>query len=247
MREVKLVMKYSNKEQMRGNMVQLCDKHNARQSIRVVADQDSINAAPQGQQEVTLRLRGPDGAKGTKLTITRWDNAKILVEAGRLLPAQPSPHSCKSGPKINAGQAPREGMGNIVQYAASPAYTIQKPYLFLRGQGEAECPGGRVCYEDAPWVGIGEKLMRRKRKCYIAMIYRWCQEPRSGGARQGDNWKRGMMPKIYEMWGMCLMPTTAWPHEQELRVIGRRLKHVGKSAPRIHTAKLEGEIPWGTI
>ena len=143
---------------MWGNIVQLCDKHNARQSIEVVVDQDGINAAPQGQQEVTLRLRGPDGAKGTKLTITRWGKAKIRAEAGRSLLAAPSSHSYKSGPKMNAGQAAREGMGNIVQYAASPRHGVENSYLSLSGHGEAECPGGRVCHEDAPWAGIGEKL-----------------------------------------------------------------------------------------
>ena len=35
--------------------------------------------------------------------------------------------------------------------------------------------------------------------------------------------------------------------EEELRVTGRRVKNVKKSAPGIHTAKLEGEIRWGNI
>ena len=69
LRELKLVLKYSNVEQLWGQVVQLCDKHNSRQAIQVAADQDSINTALQGQQEVTLRLRGPDGVRGTKFTI----------------------------------------------------------------------------------------------------------------------------------------------------------------------------------
>ena len=86
LRELKLVLRYSNAEQMWGQVVQLCDKHNSRQSIQVVADQDSITAALQGQQEITLRLRGPDGLRGTKFTVTRWNNVRILAEAGKLLP-----------------------------------------------------------------------------------------------------------------------------------------------------------------
>ena len=93
LRELKLVLRYSNVEQQWGQVVQLCDKHNSRQAIQVVADQDSINAALQGQQEVTLRLRGPDGVRSTKFTIQRWDNARILAEAGKALPAQPASHS----------------------------------------------------------------------------------------------------------------------------------------------------------
>ena len=112
----------------------------------------------QGQQEVTPRLSGPDGAKGTKLTITRWDNAKILAEAGHSLPAHPASHSHKNGLKLKAGQPEREGMGNIVHYAANPPYTVENPYLSLWGQGEAKCLGGRVYCEDAPWVGVCKGL-----------------------------------------------------------------------------------------
>ena len=49
-------------------------------------------------------------------------------------------------------------MGNITHYAACPPYTVAKPYLSLSGQGEADCPSGRVTYEDAPWVAMGREL-----------------------------------------------------------------------------------------
>ena len=54
LREQKLVLTYSNVEQMWGQVVQMCDKCNSRQFMQVVVDQDSITAAPQGQQEITL-------------------------------------------------------------------------------------------------------------------------------------------------------------------------------------------------
>ena len=248
MREVKLVLGYSNIEQMWGNIVQLCDKHNARQSIQVVADQDSINAALQGQQEVTLRLRGPDEAKGTKFTITRWDNVKILAEAGRSLPAQPSSHGYKNGPKLNAGQAAREGMGNVLQYAASPPYTVEYPYLFLWGQGEVECPGRRVTYEDAPWAGIGKKL----REAQTEVVHRSGMWVVSGTTERRNQSRsqlktftdaqdlRGIGHALEDQYRMALV-------EKELRVAGRRVKQTKKSARGIPTDKPEAEIQWGTI
>ena len=109
LRELKLVLRYSNVEQLWGQVVQLCDKHNSRQAIQVVAAQDSINAALHSQQEVTLRLRGPDGVRGTEFTIQRWDNAHILTEAGKALPAQPASHT---GWDTRAGEAqPDRGHG----------------------------------------------------------------------------------------------------------------------------------------
>ena len=48
LRELKLVLRYSNVAQMWGQLQQLCDKHNSGQAIHVVADQDTIHAALQG-------------------------------------------------------------------------------------------------------------------------------------------------------------------------------------------------------
>ena len=97
LREIKLALRYSNIEQMWGQVVKLCDKHSSRQFIQVVAGQDSITAALQGQQEITLRLHRPDGLRGTKFTVTRWDNVRILAEAGKSLSVQSTSHSSDAG------------------------------------------------------------------------------------------------------------------------------------------------------
>ena len=109
--ELKLVLRLSNVEQQWGQVVQLCDKHNSHQAIQVVADHDNINAALQGQQEVTLRLRGPDGVRGTKFTIQRWDNARILAVAGKALPAHPASHGHTRWDARTGEDQPDQGHG----------------------------------------------------------------------------------------------------------------------------------------
>ena len=155
--EVRYLFRHSTYNTMWGSFVEACDKTSKRQTVLLVADEESVDEILKGRQEAILRLRG----SRHDIIVQQREGARILIDVSHRMPHPPK-GSAAPTETIDVSQLAYEGVS--VDYSTLPPYSIRQPYVSLWGHGHSERPCGQVVYDDLSDPRLGGRLREAQRE-----------------------------------------------------------------------------------
>ena len=155
--EVGYLFRHNTYNTMWGSFVEACNKTNKRQTVLLVADEESVDEILKGRQEAILRLRG----SRHDIIVQRREGARILIDVSHRMPHPPK-GSAAPTETIDVSQLAYEGVS--VDYSTLPPYSIRQPYVSLWGHGHSERPGAQVVYDDLSDPRLGDRLREAQRE-----------------------------------------------------------------------------------